>query len=1709
MRKTFSIVAMLFAFCCTAFAQRHTDQLDRGLVAMPAASGNFVSWRRQADEYNNVTYNLYRGNTQVATGLHVTNFKDTGGNSGSTYKVEAVVNGEKRMCDAVGLWNDYYYTFNKTHTGYLDIDLATVYDRDGNDVTSHYEPNDAEMADLDGDGDLEIIIKRLNTYDASTEQTGVIYPIESKEFLVFDAYNVNWQTGAASLMWRVDCGPNMVSLNSTEANIIAYDWDEDGKAEVVLRGADNMKVYGSDGQTVKFTVGNMSLNSRNTFNTTDGQYGWTTVSAEYLIYMNGETGEKYQVIDFPLPRIEENEWNNLSVSVPYNDYAAQKAANYGNYFTKNSGVLHNAWGDNYGHRSSKYFMGAPVLDGRKASLFLGRGIYTRHKMIAMDLDKGSHQWSERWRWNCNNSNSPWYGNGYHNFVVADVDEDGRDEIVYGSMVIDDNGKGLSTSGYEHGDAQHVGDFDPYRKGLEFYGCLEDGPYYGSDYRNATTSEVYYKHTGGSDDGRAMMGNFSNSYPGSQGRSVGSGMIASLRNNTTIDAYSGDSFIAWGDLNFRIYWDGDLCDEILNSPGIAREAKVEKPGTGRLFTSSGCNMNNDSKNNPCFQGDIIGDWREEIVVRRGTGLRVYTSCYETEYSMPCLWYDHQYRQAMVWQMMAYNQPPHVSYFVGEMEGITQAPPPLTNTGRTEIANGGSITSANTTPVMLCETNNMTVSVGEGAAPITVFVNTPSWVQGTDENGTTGTKVKTDGSVGATNLPAINTTTYTHTLTGNGFTGSTNLVKQGDGLLVLPNVTEAYTGKTDVWAGSLAFSGTFSSSPVWMNRHTKFFGAPTISNSLTMEYGSALYPSAAGVTNASAASYATSTISTLNMHEGSRMVIQIDPANSQSDQVNIGTLNLRTRSGDAWENYGPEYLKPVIQIAAKSNLGARKYTLGNLTALNIDDNPVAESKETPISSVVLEGAETGELYFYQGELVLFLDGASWDEDKETITVLAEDYESYAVGDITSTMQTKGWTFQSKNNKNEVTIKQGTTPNATKYFDFYYPDGGASRNQRWDFGVASSMNTDNWTLTFSAALNPGSANSANIFYITGTSSGKVDTANDEVTNPLFALKATAAGSTTYKPTIGATAYDEEYTLASGTWYKFIIRATEIDAVNNTATLYVKITSYDGTTTVLEKTVENLSTAAIGNLRGLCWNSPRVNSRLNLDDVLLTKEVDASTCAEPTSTITGVEGTSRKFTLACETPASTIYYSETEKAYGDEGWLQYSSEVTTAAATVYMYAATANAHSEVTSFATGAGTEVVLSNPVISGLSLAENDVDYTPTYTFANGDNSGLIGSPSATLTATFNGESLLGFTGTFTPTQNGTLVVTSSASGYTSSQISVNCYVHYAKKWQSVDYSTLSEAEMTASYPTWTKSEGGRWANWKNKGSNYTYYSVTDGVDGNADFTFDSYFKMRRNLSSLVEGFGIGRNVAGETLTVADATDGDIVALKIYNGYGNSAAADANYTIYSLRNGANVTCSLGYGSLLMQGTIYSPVTSVSKTVSAAGWATYCSPYALDLANATGLTDAYIVTGATGTTLNTTSVKGGTVPPNTGILIKAPEGTVTIPVVESSTTNVGSNKLVGVTVDTQIDPHTGYVLMASPSLGFYKNANAFTVGANTAYLPANFAAGNARSAYFFGDVTGIGQIENGELKTSLPVKRIVKGKLVIENKGVKYNAAGSKLY
>ena len=1144
MNKKLILLLLLGAMSTTLMAQRHTDKLDRGLVAVPTNSGNFISWRRLTNEYYDVTYNLYRGSVKVDSNLTKTSYRDTEGKSSSTYQIEPVLSGKPgEKCDAVPLWKSYYYKYAyDTYNGYIDIALSPVYDRDKNDVTSHYEPNDAEMADLDGDGQLEIIVKRLNTVDASA-----VYPESSKEFVVLDAYDINWQTGAATLMWRIDCGPNMVSLNSTEINIIAYDWDEDGEAEVVLRGADNMIVYGSDGITQLFTVGDMSVNTRNTFNPANGsQYAWTHTGAEYLIYMNGHTGEKYDIMNYPLKRLE---------------YYSTLSAEWG--------------GRGYGHNSSKYFFGAPFLDGRKASLFLARGIYGTHKMIAMDLNVESHKWEERWRWMCNKSSSPWYGNGYHNFIIADVDEDGRDEIVYGSMVIDDNGKGLSTSGYGHGDAQHVSDFNPYRKGLEFFGCLEDQPYWGSDYRDATTGEILHKRTQpiekdsngniiDKDDGRALCANLTDDYPGCFAQSVSSGVINTITNEV-MPIGAKDSYL----LNFRIYWDGDLCSETLTSKSKSGWAMIDDFNEGRLFTSDGnVHLNNDSKNNACFVGDIIGDWREEMVLTNGSNIRIYTTTINTEHSLPTLWNDHQYRQAMVWQMMAYNQPPHLSYFLGKMEDITVAPPTLTNDGRTEVANGETI-STTTNHLLMCETNDMTITVEDGAAPYILTVNTPSWVQGTDVNGTSGTKVRNDGTIGATNLPAIETTIYTHTLTGGAFTGGMRLVKQGDGVLELPSVEETYTGNTDVWAGTLRFNGTMKSSPVWLNRHTTLeTNGGTFSGGITADYGSTIAVGSEGIT-----------VGKLTLNHGARLVITLNN-NITASQVNVSQLVLDSKSGDVWENYGPKYLKPVVEFRAESgSIADGTYDLGTIS--NFEGEAIIEGLDG-VSQYSFESSN-GHLFLVvgTGEAVICPEATfavsgyhSTTDGVLPIVSINPGTFSYGGSEVTPTVET---TFNgepvdllmlySEDYENEIALSKwingggdmSLMTDKSNYIRHYIPPTSNNRSAYTLFERADFTNVTSYAIEFDAALTAGkdtkNTTASNTDFVLMSKGAIIPTnvnvgfgyngskCNAPGANYLFRLNSSGTGNQTF--TINESMMT--VSLSASNWYHFSL---SIDVIAKTAT-------------------------------------------------------------------------------------------------------------------------------------------------------------------------------------------------------------------------------------------------------------------------------------------------------------------------------------------------------------------------------------------------------------------------------------------------------------------------------------------------------------------------------------------------------------------------------
>lgn len=726
-------------------AQRKMESLDRGLVAVKNARGVFLSWRLLGEEWYDVTYNVYRDGTLLnQTPLETSNYIDAAGTTANSYTVRAVVRGvEQADSKAVTPWNGQY----------MDVKMADVFDANGNNISKQYTLNDACAADLDGDGEYELIVKRLNS---NFLKSNTVYTL-------FQAYKLD-----GTLLWTINVGPNMINGGHVETNCVAFDFDQNGKAEVVIRLTDGSILPNGT------VVGNASLNHRPTGDY-DGNMIYQTQGDEYLYVLEGATGK---VIDYVMFDADQANGNNL----------ARRSASF--------------WGDGYGHRANKFYFGAPYLDGRNPSIYIGRGCYTNIHMATYDLVGGKLKL--RWTYACDDSSSPYYGQGYHNFSIVDVDEDGRDEICHGNMVIDEYGKELSSTGLGHGDAQHYGDLDPYRKGLEGFRCLESNP--GAVLVDATTNEMLIRWVRGNDNGRCNAGNFTDEFPGAELWTTDGKFWSATTSRDPNDVVS--SSVSGVTMNYRIYWDGDLLEETFDYVnGTDTDGGVFKYGVGNIFRTTGCATNNGSKGTPSLQADILGDWREEIILRTSdnTRLRIYTTTDLTEYRIYTLMHDKQYRQAIYWQMCGYNQPPHVSYFLGKAEGITVPPPPVMTNGRT-IATTAVDASHNDKHVILLSDNGGEVSLGSSVTPHVLTVNS---------NGD-------------------------YTLKGGSLAGSARLIKQGHGKLAFSG-EHAYTGETELWQGVTEFADGTLNSPVWMNRFAELNTDNAIYNKgIKMEYGAILRP-----------------------------------------------------------------------------------------------------------------------------------------------------------------------------------------------------------------------------------------------------------------------------------------------------------------------------------------------------------------------------------------------------------------------------------------------------------------------------------------------------------------------------------------------------------------------------------------------------------------------------------------------------------------------------------------------------------------------------------------------------------------------------------------------------------------------------------------------------------------------------------------------------
>lgn len=756
MRK-FKLLALIVLFATItgsqSYSQRKMESLDRSVIAIKKSNGVFISWRITGNELRNVSYNIYRDGHKITSSpiTDSSNYTDSEGVESSTYTVTAIFDGsESAPSKTATVWAQQY----------LDIPVQSV-----NGSWSGYTLNDASVGDLDGDGEYEIIVKRL----------AVNKDITSTDYNLLEAYKLD-----GTFMWRINMGPNI--YDGTECNFLVWDFDQDGKAEVATRTSDGM----IDG--VGTNIGDRDNDGLTNYRSSISAYGYRTAGPDYISVFNGETGAEIT-------------WDNYIERDPLTQWGS----------TTNVAGL--------SHRATKTMWTVAYLDGKHPSIVNGRGIYERIKMEAWDFNGSSL--TKRWAWDSapGGVHTIFSFQGNHNLSCADVDNDGRDEIIYGSMTIDDNGTGLYSTQTGHGDALHVSDMDPDRPGLEIWNCLEGSNDWGATLRDAKTGNILVRYRSNRDCGRACAGDIN---PNVKGYEIWAATECPMY-NTKGDVVGTNNV----PVNHMIWWDGDLSREFLNHSGFSDVLGYGTPSISKyspetksayeILSATGTASNNWTKGNPSLQADILGDWREELVVRTtdNKNIRIYSTINPTSYRMPTLMHESQYRIAVAWQNNSYNQPPHTSIYLGN-ETKDAVPYNISNgriiwkTGSNwdtgsqnwedEDGNSTSYDDNNDVLFDFLGDNTSDINITTAISPRSVLVNS--------------------------------FTDYTFSGTGK-LTGNMELLKTGTGKLTLNNADNDFNGVTKVYYGDLVVNGALSASLVDVCMFGKLYLNGTLGNGLIIK------------------------------------------------------------------------------------------------------------------------------------------------------------------------------------------------------------------------------------------------------------------------------------------------------------------------------------------------------------------------------------------------------------------------------------------------------------------------------------------------------------------------------------------------------------------------------------------------------------------------------------------------------------------------------------------------------------------------------------------------------------------------------------------------------------------------------------------------------------------------------------------------------------
>jgi rhamnogalacturonan endolyase len=603
--------AALFSFTSMdASAQRYMENLGRGVVAVRQADNSvFVGWRLLGTDAENIAFNLYRStgdqrpvrlnSNPLTTATHFVD-KTANLSVANRYFVRPVENQKESFSSG-----SFTLPANAPARNYISIPVKPPY---------YTTPNDISVGDLDGDGEYELVV-HMASRGRDNSGAGQTDPA------ILQAYKLD-----GSLLWTIDLGFN-IREGAHYTQFMVYDLDGDGRAEVACKTADGTV----DGKGK--VIGNPNVDWGATTS------GHILKGPEYLTIFDGWTGAELATTKYVPGRHPETE----------NPTPQQ---------------LRDTWGDDRGNRSDRYLACIAYLDGKRPSLVMCRGYYTRSVLAAWNWRDG--KLSQVWTFDSddgNPANRAYRGQGNHNLSVADVDNDGKDEIIYGACVIDDNGKGLYSTGLGHGDALHVSDLDPTRPGLEIFNIQERADDAGAHFRDAKTGEILWrKPTAQGEEegpGRGLSADIDPRYPGSECWAAGGGVEGLFSaKGQVINPRAPRA------CNFAIWWDGDLIRELLDSNRIMRW-NWQSNTLENIFVAQDCVSNNGTKSTPGLSADILGDWREEVILRTqdNSEIRIYTTTIPTEHRFYTLMHDPQYRLAIAWQNVAYNQPPHPGFHLG--------------------------------------------------------------------------------------------------------------------------------------------------------------------------------------------------------------------------------------------------------------------------------------------------------------------------------------------------------------------------------------------------------------------------------------------------------------------------------------------------------------------------------------------------------------------------------------------------------------------------------------------------------------------------------------------------------------------------------------------------------------------------------------------------------------------------------------------------------------------------------------------------------------------------------------------------------------------------------------------------------------------------------------------------------------------------------------